>query len=193
MRGDGHYDSLRASLARGLWPSVGNRAFWRRQGRRPGAGRHTLEYSRHGSRRLEHRLRGRWPRLPDQQTWSKNPLNTVTINHITAFPNPTNMIIVGNPMKDPRMYKLVFTNSLMTTAKFPVWNTGSRNSCARKDEPISTFNTCFTSYTFTNNGLIAPPPNYPPSVWPAHNMFPKNVNDVQFVDYNNGNGGNYQL
>lgn len=126
-------------------------------------------------------------------TWSKNPLNTVTINHITAFPNPTNMIIVGNPMKDPRMYKLVFTNSLMTTAKFPVWNTGSRDSCARKDEPISTFNTCFTSYTFTNNGLIAPPPNYPPSVWPAHNMFPQNVNDVQFVDYNNGNGGNYQL
>ena len=40
---------------------------------------------------------------------------------------------------------------------------------------------------------MATPPAVPPSVWPANNMFPETVADVQFVNYNNGNGGNYEL
>jgi hypothetical protein len=41
--------------------------------------------------------------------------------------------------------------------------------------------------------LIASPPHFPPSKWPANNLFPATPEDVQFVNYNNGNGGDYQL
>ncbi|MGC2245977.1 MAG: hypothetical protein WA609_05185, partial [Terriglobales bacterium] len=34
---------------------------------------------------------------------------------------------------------------------------------------------------------------YGPSKWPAKNMFPANPDAVQFVNYKNGNGGDYHL
>jgi len=127
--------------------------------------------------------------------WPKNALNTVTINHITGFPDPSShMMIIGNLAKNAPMYGLVFTNNLTVTGRYPVWNTGGGEaSCAYKDVPITSISNCFASYTFGNNGLIAPPPEYPPSTWPGSNMFPQTIYDVGFVDYNNGNGGNYEL
>lgn len=127
--------------------------------------------------------------------WPKNPLNTVTINHVTAFPDPgSHVMITGNSNQNAAMYALVFTNNLLITGQFPVWNTGGgSSSCAYKDVPVTTINSCFSNNTFGNNGLIATPPAFPPSSWPANNMFPTTVNEVQFVNFNNGNGGNYEL
>jgi len=126
--------------------------------------------------------------------WPKNPLNTVTINHITGFPDPTgNMMFIGDGAKTASMYGLVFTNNLLITARYPVWNTGGRSSCAVKDVPLTTISKCFTTATFTNNGLIASPPSFPPSVWPKGNMFPQTVEDVDFTNFNNGDGGDYEL
>jgi len=127
--------------------------------------------------------------------WPKNPLNTVTINHVTGFPDPTShMIVTGNLPQNAPMYGLVFTNNLIATGQYPVWNTGGGStSCAFKDVPITSITNCFTTLTFANNGLIAPPPAFPPSKWPANNMFPQTIDDVGFVNYNNGNGGNYEL
>jgi hypothetical protein len=103
------------------------------------------------------------------------------------------MIIMGDPVSKPPMFALVFTNNLIVTGQDPVGNSGNHTSCARADEPLAVLNKCFTTYTFNTNGLIAPPPNYPPSTWPKNNMFPQTVSAVDFTDYNNGNGGNYQL
>jgi hypothetical protein len=126
--------------------------------------------------------------------WKKNPLNTVTINHITAFPDPSgHMVLMGTNRNAAQMYGLVFTNNLIVTGQYPVWNTGGHVSCGVKDVPITSLNRCFTSYTFSNNGLIAHPPAFPPSTWPKNNLFPQTVDDVGFTDFNNGNGGNYQL
>jgi hypothetical protein len=126
--------------------------------------------------------------------WPKNPLNTVTINHITGFPDSTaNMMFIGNIRNTPPMYGLVFTNNLLIAARFPVWNTGGKTSCAVKDVPLTTINKCFTTATFANNGLIAPSPSFPPSTWPAGNLFPQTVDDVDFTNFNNGDGGNYEL
>ena len=127
--------------------------------------------------------------------WSKNPLNTVTINHITGFPNvSTHTLTMGNTQQNAQMYGFVFTNNLFITADYPVWNSvGGSTSCAAKDVPITSIQKCLANSTFANNGLIAPPPQYPPSTWPAKNMFPTTVNAVEFTDFNNGNGGNYQL
>jgi hypothetical protein len=128
-------------------------------------------------------------------TWPKNPLNTVTINHVTGFPDPSShLIVMGNTVQTVSMYGLIFTNNLTMTGQYPIWNSGGGDAnCAVKDVPITSVANCFTSYTFSNNGLIAAPSKFPPSSWPSHNMFPQTVDDVQFVNYNNGNGGNYEL
>jgi hypothetical protein len=127
-------------------------------------------------------------------TWKKNALNTITINHVTAFPDSTtSMMYVGNIVKTAPMYGLVFTNNLLITARYPVWNTAGKSSCAAKDVPLTTITKCFKTETFQNNGFIASPATFPPSEWPAHNLFPRTVEDVDFTNFNDGDGGNYEL
>ena len=65
--------------------------------------------------------------------------------------------------------------------------------CAFKDVPITSLTTCFKSYSFTNNVIAAATSNYPPSSWPAGNMFPTTDSAIQFVNYNNAIGGDYHL
>jgi hypothetical protein len=127
--------------------------------------------------------------------WQVNPLNSVTINHVTAFPDTgKHMIIAENVAGNPPMYGLVFTNNLILTGKFPVWNAGGgKSSCAASDIPLTTIQNCFPNSIFVNNGLIASPAKFPPTSWPAQNMFPQTVPVVQFTAYQNGNGGNYEL
>ena len=128
-------------------------------------------------------------------TWLKNPLNTVTINHVTAFPDPgSHMIIMGNVNTNAPMYGLVFTNNLMVTGRYPVWDAqGGTNNCAQTDVPVTTITNCFTTRTFSNNALVATPTAFPPSKWPLNNLFPATVDDVGLVNFNNGSGGNYEL
>lgn len=127
--------------------------------------------------------------------WPKNPLNSVTINHITGFPDAqAGAFMMGNQETNPQMYGFVFTNSIATTGRYPIWNTGGGStSCAFQNIPVTSLTTCFTTYTFNYNGLVGAPPRYNPSTWPAGNMFAASPSIVQFVNYNNGNGGNYQL
>jgi hypothetical protein len=129
--------------------------------------------------------------------WPKNPLNTITINHVTGFPDSSNghMMIMGNLYHATApMYGLVFTNNMVGTGRYPVWSTGGGSTnCAFKDVPITTITGCFTTYTFANSALVATPAAFPPSVWPINNMFPATADDVGFTNYNNGNGGNYEL
>ena len=127
-------------------------------------------------------------------SWPNNPLNTFTINHVTAFPDPgSRMISLGNIVPTAPMYGFVFTNNLVMTGRYPVWNAGGDTSCAVKEVPVISISNCFTTNTFSNNGLITPPPEFPPSAWPANNMFPQTIDDVEFTNFNNGNGGNYEL
>lgn len=128
--------------------------------------------------------------------WPKNPINTITINHTTVFPDvESHAMSVGNVAGDAAMYGFVFTNNLTMTGRYPVWDVfgGGQNSCSSGDVPITSIQNCFTTSTFQTNGLIASPPHFPPSKWPANNLFPATAEDVQFVNYNNGNGGDYQL
>jgi Putative Ig domain len=119
--------------------------------------------------------------------WPANSLNTVTINHVTGFPSPdSHVLAMGNSMTNPAMFGLVFTNNLVTTGAYPVWNTGAQESCAASDKPLTSVSTCFTTYTFANNALIASPKAFPPSSWPTGNFFPADSNAA-------GMGSNYAL
>jgi hypothetical protein len=127
--------------------------------------------------------------------WPQNPLNTFTINHVTGFPDPeAGVIILGDRITNPAMYGFVFTNNLVTAGKFPIWNMGGGDAnCAFSGVPVTSLNKCFTSYTFNNNALIASPAHDQESSWPVVNMFGPSPNDVGFVSYDDGNGGNYAL
>jgi hypothetical protein len=126
--------------------------------------------------------------------WPKNPLNTVTINHVTGFPDPIgHLFLLGNNLRNPSMYGFVFTNNMVTTAQYPVWNSGQPNSCATQGTPAQKIKKCFTTYTFTNNALVATPIPFPPSSWPSGNFFPADANAAGFVQYDNGVDGDYRL
>jgi len=127
--------------------------------------------------------------------WTANPLNSVTINHITGINDPSRpMLTLGNQLSNPAMWGLNFTNNIVIAGSLPVWSAGGGSTaCGYYDVPIVSLNACFSTYTFTDNALIATPLTYPPSKWPSGNYFPVDINAVQFVNYNNGNGGDYHL
>ncbi|MBV8478401.1 MAG: hypothetical protein JOZ36_17220 [Acidobacteria bacterium] len=126
--------------------------------------------------------------------WATNPLNQLTVNHVTAFPDPNvHILSVGDKVSNPKMSGFVFTNNIVGAAKFPVWSAFSQPDCSGADLPLPVLQSCFSSYAFNHNALIGVPPGYPSPVWPTGNSFPISVASVQFVNYNNADGGDYQL
>jgi hypothetical protein len=126
--------------------------------------------------------------------WQKNVLNSVTINHITGFGDSgSNLLSIGDDISEPKMPGFTFTNNLVLAGRYPIWSTGGTTNCAYSDVPITTFNACFANYVFGKNAVIASPSSFPPSVWPAGNFFPPDIMTVGFLNYNNGNGGDYHL
>jgi hypothetical protein len=123
-------------------------------------------------------------------------LQNVTINHVTAFP-PSTLLLVGDTVAiSSQMNNFVFTNNIVNAGLYPVWSTGTNGTanCAVHDSPLTTFSACFnSSSTFTATAIIAPSSNYPPSKWPSGNFFPVSAAAVQFISYNGGNGGDYHL
>jgi len=119
-------------------------------------------------------------------------LQNVSMNHITAFP-PKGLFSIGDTT-GTKIPNFTFNNNLVTVGIYPVWSIGGGTAnCAYYDVPLTTFTACFSPYSFLNNALIASPSSYPPSKWPAGNAFPSSTSTVQFLNYKNGNGGDYHL
>ena len=120
-------------------------------------------------------------------------LQNIAINHVTAFA-PDILFLVGDLVASAPMKNFSFTNSIVNAGTYPVWSAyGVTADCSYYDVPITTFNACFASSAFDTNAIIGPTSNFPSSKWPSGNSFPASAAAVQFVSYNNGNGGNYQL
>jgi putative Ig domain-containing protein len=121
-------------------------------------------------------------------------LQNVTMEHLTGF-SPSELLNVGDDTTvNPQMANFSFINNIVNAGTSPVWSTGGGTvNCAYYDKPNTTFTACFNPYSFTNNAVIAVPANSPSSSWPTGNFFPLNTAAVQFVNYNNGNGGDYHL
>jgi len=121
-------------------------------------------------------------------------LQSVSINHVTAF-QPSVMLNLGDDITvNPPMINLVFTNNLINAGMSPTSTTGGgAANCAYISRPTVSLPTCFQRYTFSHNAIIASPTNYPPSKYPTGNYFPATVSAVDFVNYRNGIGGDYHL
>lgn len=121
--------------------------------------------------------------------WPKNPLNQITINHVTGFPDPShNFLSLGNLLSNPDMFGFTFTNSIVGQVLYPVWSVGGLSDCAKYDVPLTSLNSCFTTWSFGDNAIIAT--KYGPTKWPAGNYFPTSNGAVQFK---NVSGGDYTL
>jgi hypothetical protein len=121
-------------------------------------------------------------------------LQNVTINHVTAFPPRALFIIGGMTPAGGPMKNFVFTNNIVSSGNTPVWSTGGGPAnCAFHDSPLTTFNACFSGYTFAANAIVEIPSRFPPSTWPSKNFFPSSASAVRFADYHGGNGGDYHL
>jgi hypothetical protein len=120
-------------------------------------------------------------------------LRQVVMNHITAFPERT-LFYIGNGGNGVQMQTFTFMNSIVNAGSYPVWSTGGGSSnCAFYNVPLTTFGLCFNPYLITKNAVIGSPSAWPAWSWPSGNDFPSSVSGVRFVNYNGGNGGNYQL
>jgi uncharacterized repeat protein (TIGR01451 family) len=126
--------------------------------------------------------------------WTTNILGNILINHVTGFGDPIHpSLTVGNDIHNPKMSNFFYTNNLVRAGEYPVWSSGGKTNCAYSGVPVIVLNNCFDPYAYVSNALISSPANYPPSRWPSRNYFPPDPAAVQFVNYNDGNGGNYQL
>jgi hypothetical protein len=113
----------------------------------------------------------------------------VTINHITAT-SPSWMLMVVGSINPSPMTNLVLTNNILTVGKYQITSTGAGASddCAfNMAIPAKIFAACFTNSTFAGNVIANASGG-----WPAGQSFPT-VPQILFVNYNNGNEGNYQL
>lgn len=117
-------------------------------------------------------------------------LGYVQINHVTAFENHT-MFNVGAP-NTVQIPGFSFTNSIVMAGETPIWSTGAggNTNCAYYDVPVTTVSRCFSGYVFDHNAILESP--YASSSWPSGNSF-YSTTGIGFVNYNNGNGGDYHL
>ena len=122
------------------------------------------------------------------------PLNNLTINHVTMLTDPNHtLMMIGASQQNPVLpSNITFTNNLAVAGQFSVWSTGGTiGACAKSSQPLTTFNQCWSSYTVTNNAIIAYPSSQGP--WPTGNLFKATSATVGFTNFNNGAGGNYEL
>lgn len=120
------------------------------------------------------------------------PLRDVKLDHITAFP-PDSLLVLGGPVNGQRMTGFSFTNSVLTVGDRPVGSTGggpARNCAAQPDRrgPGSILADCFAIYTFDHNALV-----HAGGGWPKGNISVKNISDLRFADYREGNSGDYHI
>jgi hypothetical protein len=119
-------------------------------------------------------------------------LHDVRIDHVTAFP-PRTLFMIGGPRNDPRMSGLSITNNIFMAGTQPLATTGGgpdRNCSAmpQRRGVDSVFHDCFSSYSFHHNVIVGGGGD-----WPKDSQTPKSVADVGFVNYKDGNGGDYRL
>lgn len=119
-------------------------------------------------------------------------LKNVMINHVTAFA-PHFLFNIGglNTVKIPGF---TFTNSIVTSGHGISSDGAFQNlDCAAyAHTPLSMMQGCFSGYTFSTNAILDSPAEDPPSKWPVGNLY-YTTQTLGFVNYNNGNGGDYHL
>jgi len=115
----------------------------------------------------------------------------LVIDHIT-LPRTTNLnalFIAGS--QTPAWQNVTVSNSILATGTYQAVGTGTGSSdCSNgwdPQNPTKVMNACWTPYALSTNVMLS---GF--GTWPTNN-WSDTPTGVQFVNYNNGVGGNYQL
>jgi hypothetical protein len=134
-------------------------------------------------------------------------LNHIALNHLTIVTAPTWPSGVkgetammemggppaGNPTATPQMSAITYENSISSAGMDGFYSTGggSENCVVGEKTLADAISACWTDGSMFGGNVIV---GYGgKSVWPEGNLFAPNWAGVGFVNYNNGNGGDYTL
>lgn len=115
------------------------------------------------------------------------PLNSVKIDHITAFP-PGSLLQLLN-QKD-KLKNFIFTNNLFTAGKRQIVGAGGgpTNCTHPRDDAAAALENCLASPDFNHNLIIGGKGN-----WPPGNLLVDDAAAAGILDFHDGNGGDYRL
>lgn len=113
----------------------------------------------------------------------------ISVNHNTELiTRPAKWFAVVGAVKGP-IPNWKYTNNIVSiNAGIAVINAGSTGCTDNKIGNAAKLAACFSPYAMTHNALIGGS-----GTWPAGNYLPASAVAVQFVNYNNANGGDYRL
>jgi len=116
-------------------------------------------------------------------------LHDVWLDHITAFPPRVLFSVAGNA-GEPKIMNFVFRNSIVSAGERQLTTSGGgpSNCASRQPQPEALLNNCFQDIKFTHDVVVGAG-----GAWPKDNFLPGSFSDVGFVNFNNGNGGDYHL
>ena len=136
-------------------------------------------------------------------------MHDVLINHLTIVTVPTWPLAgskhetaminmdgppAGNSTSTPQMLNIVYENSLFGGGGNGLYPTGGDQSdnCSVGQATLANMITaCWTGLSSFSGNLVV---NYTgTSTWPDGNLFSPSWSDVDFINYNNGDGGDYHL
>jgi hypothetical protein len=115
-------------------------------------------------------------------------MRDVLLDHITAFP-PDVLFGIKGIRGEPKIINFTFRNSILGAGRREVISTGGANNCATgQRHTAAILENCFQDPGVTHNVIVGAN-----SLWPKENYLVGSPSQVGFVNFNNGNGGNYHL
>jgi hypothetical protein len=129
------------------------------------------------------------------------PLHDVSIQHNTVLNavQPSNLMTIGvQPNAIPVQNIYINDNIMRAAALYNVWSIGAPGMvCPRSGQPLLTFTQCWQKWSVANNVIIGyKDPTKSFGFFPGNYLTTDAVGtaaSVQFVNFNNGNGGDYHL
>jgi len=113
----------------------------------------------------------------------------VTLNHLTSASENQILLVTGSINPTP-MTNVSLTNSILVVGKYQIAGTGAgaKQNCAYYlGVPRKFFDACWINYVVSDNIIVGGS-----NTWPPDQSLPT-LSQVGFVNYNDGNGGDYQL
>jgi hypothetical protein len=113
----------------------------------------------------------------------------ITINHLTSTSQNQILLVTGS-INPSSMTNVALTNSILVVGKYQISGTGAgaKQNCAYQlGVPLKVFEACWANYTVSDNIIVGGS-----NTWPPDQSFPT-LSQIGFVNYNGGNGGDYQL
>ena len=113
----------------------------------------------------------------------------VTINHLTSVSQNRILLVTGSINPSP-MTNVSLTNSILVVGTYQISSTGAgknENCDYQLAVPVNIFKACWNTYTVSDNVIVNGS-----NTWPPDQSF-STLSQIGFVNYDGGNGGNYQL